>query len=120
MAAGGIYMKKNHTKRALVSVLLPIAQLTVFFAFLLLAGLLEVPTDRGSVYTVFALLAVLLMFSLPAVAVVCDIIGAIHSILALKKGESRWKNALIITFAAACTAAAVVFHISLWRGVMSV
>ena len=113
-------MKRNYTKRALIAVLAPIGYGLIAVLLMLIASMLEQSTGSGGLYVAFAMLSLLQLVSFPFVCAGCDITGIVFACKALKKGEPKWKNILILFFAALSIAAAVCLTLRFWRGAMSV
>lgn len=113
-------MKEKYTGLALAAILAPLAHVLTGAVLMLIATVLEQPTDRGSLYTAFAALSLLFLFSFPFIAVQCDITAIVFSGLAMKKGGSKRKNILILIFAVSGIAASVYFSLRFWQGAMSV
>ena len=113
-------MKRNYTKRALIAVLAPIGYGLIAVLLVLIATMLEQSTGSGGLYVAFAMLSLLQLVSFPFVCAGCDITGIVFACKALKKGEPKWKNILILFFAALSIAAAVCLTLRFWQGAMSV
>ena len=85
-------MKNRSYSKAKVLTLIPIIVLAVTVICMVLATILEVPTSRGAIYSVFAFAGLMSIFLSPLPCLVISIIGTIFAAIATKE---RAPNALI-------------------------
>ncbi|ETP71344.1 hypothetical protein UYO_2706 [Lachnospiraceae bacterium JC7] len=88
-------MKSNYTK-AKVLTLIPIIVLFVTFICMVLATILQVPTNRGALYTVFAFAGLMSIFILPLPCLVISIVGTVFAANAIKEGITAARKFLIL------------------------
>ena len=100
---GGRKMKKEcwfkkaiRTKIAFLLLLIPLVYMSVLATFGLIATLLEKPCNREGIYEFFAGSSIFLMLFLPSISINSAIGSLVMQILALKKGESKFKNILMM------------------------
>ena len=105
-------MKNKLTAIAALSPIGHVAYAAAFFALLGIATLLEVPCNRSGLDMIFAVPALLLLVLYPLATVAISTLGTALSAFALKRGESKVWNILIIVFLVLFTA--VIF----WRTVV--
>ncbi len=85
------YMKNSNYSKAKALTLIPIIALAVTVICMVLATILEVPTSRGVIYTIFAFAGLISVFISPLPCLVISVIGTIFAAKAVKEGiaESR-------------------------------
>ena len=114
------YEKSTATRRAFVSLLIPLLYTVVFFAFGLLASITEFPTNRSGIYIVFAVIATVLLLLFPLVCLICSIVSIVYQVKALRKQESKAKNAVMMAVSFMYIIATIIFSYLFWQGAMSV
>ena len=85
-------MKNRSYSKAKVLTLIPIIVLAGTVICMVLATILEVPTSRGAIYSVFAFAGLMSIFLSPLPCLVISIIGTIFAAIATKESTP---NALI-------------------------
>ena len=86
---------KNHT-RAKILTLIPIVVFVIIAVCLFLASVLEVPTSKGALYSLFALAGVLGMFLSPLPCLVISVLGTVFAAKAVKEGAAQSRKFFII------------------------
>lgn len=89
-------MKKSNYSRAKVLTLLPIIVLVATMICMILATILEVPTNRGALYTIFAFAGLMSMFLSPLPCLVISVAGTVFAAKAKKEGTSEALKFLIL------------------------
>ena len=82
-------MRNNNYLRAKVLTLIPIVVLVVTVICMVLASILEVPTSRGVIYTIFAFVSLISMFIFPLPCLVLSILGTVFAAKAAKDGTAK-------------------------------
>lgn len=77
-------------------VLIPIIIVLVAVVCLVLASILEQPTNRGTLYSILALIAILIIFMSPIPCLVMSVIGTILAIKAVKEGTAQARKYIVI------------------------
>ncbi len=113
-------MTKNYTRSAFKCILIPIIGILVFLLFLTLASITEFPTNRSGIYIVFAVIAIVMMFLLPAVNIVCAIIGIVFQAKALRNHESRGRIIALFVAAVSYILISAQYCYLFYLGIMSV
>ena len=90
------FKKAIRTKIAFLLLLIPLVYMSVLATFGLIATLLEKPCNREGIYEFFAGSSIFLMLFLPSISINSAIGSLVMQILALKKGESKFKNILMM------------------------
>ena len=75
--------------RARVLTLIPVIVFAVTVICMVLAVILEVPTNRGTVYSALALIALMSIMISPAPCMALSIMGLIFAIKAIKEGTKK-------------------------------
>ena len=89
-------MKNSKYSKAKVMTLIPLIVFVVTVICMITATILEVPTSRGSLYSVIILIGVMSMFLSPLPCLVLSIIGTVFAAKALKEGNTQTKKFLIL------------------------
>ena len=89
-------MKNKNYSRAKVLTLIPIFVLVATVLCLVLASILEVPTSRGVLYTIFAFAGLMSMFLTPFPCLVISAAGTVFAIKAVKEGFAEARKFLIL------------------------
>ena len=89
-------MKSRNYLRAKVLTLIPLIVLVVTVICIVLATILEVPTGRGVLYTIFAFAGLMGVFISPLPCLVLSIIGTVFAAKAAKEGTARARIFLVI------------------------
>ncbi len=89
-------MKNGNYTKAKVLTLIPIFVLVVTVICFALAVMLEGATNRGTLYTIFALAGLISMFISPLPCLVVSIIGTIFAAKAKKEGAAAALKFLIL------------------------
>ena len=82
-------MKNKNCTRAKVLTLIPIIVFLVTAICFVLSLILEVPTSRGVIYSIFAFVAVISMFISPLPCLVLSVLGTVFAAKAKKEGAPR-------------------------------
>lgn len=113
-------MKNKFTAIAAIGPVGHVAYAATFFALLGIASLLEFPCERSGLYMIFAVPALLLVVLYPLATVAISALGTALSAFALKRGESKVWNILIIVFLVLYTAVIFWRTVVFWQGAMGV
>ena len=89
-------MKNKNYSRANVLTLIPIFVLVATVLCLVLASILEVPTSRGVLYTIFAFAGLMGILVSPFPCLVMSIFGTVFASKATKEGEAGAKKFFIL------------------------
>ena len=89
-------MKNSNFSKAKVLTLIPIIVLAVTVICTVLATILEVPTNRGVFYTIFALAGLISLFLAPLPCLVISVIGTMLAAKATKEGTAEARIFLIL------------------------
>ncbi len=89
-------MKNSNYSKAKVLTLIPVIILAATVGCFLLATILEVPTGRGVLYTLFAFAGLMGMFLSPFPCLVMSIIGTIFAAKATKEGAAEARKFFIL------------------------
>lgn len=73
-------MNKDYKKLSKTLVLIPIIVTVVLIVCGVIASVLEIPTDRGFIYTVFASIAILGLFLAPLPCFISSVVGTVFAI----------------------------------------
>ena len=85
-------MNKGDAK---VLLIIPVALFATMIVSFLIASILEFPTDRGAVYSVFLMLSLAIFFLAPLPCIVLSVIGTLF-VSRLKKQNDEGHNALFV------------------------
>ncbi len=88
-------MKNSSYSKAKVLTLIPIFVLAVTVICLVLAAILEAPTGRGALYTIFAFAGLMSMFLLPLPCLVLSVAGTVFAAKAVKEGIAGARKFLV-------------------------
>ena len=113
-------MKRKMTAIAALGPIGHVAYAAAFFALLGIASLLEFQCNRSGLYMIFVVPALLLLVLYPLSTVAISAIGTALSAFALKRGESKVWNILIIVFLVLFTAVIFWRTVVFWQGAMGV
>ena len=86
---------KNHTAAKILT-LIPVVAFVLTVICLLLANILEVPTGRGVLYSLFALMGLVGMFLSPLPCLVMSVIGTVFAAKAVKEGIVQSRKFLVL------------------------
>ena len=114
---GLITIKK--TKIAFLFLLLQLAYWIMLFCFGLCAALLEMPCDRGGIYTFFAIVSVMMIFVWPLYATEINIASLIFQIIALRRQESKIKNIIMMVVTVLYQIVTILLSIRIWDGALN-
>ncbi len=89
-------MKNTGYLKAKVLTLIPVAAFALAGICLILAAILEVPTSRGVLYTVFAFAGLMSIFVYPLPCLVMSAIGTVFAAKAVKDGTAKARIFLIL------------------------
>ena len=89
-------MKNSNYSKAKVLTLIPIIVLMVTLICMVLATMLEVPTNRGVLYTIFGFAGLTSIFAAPLPCLVISIIGTVFAVRATKEGASEARKFVIL------------------------
>ena len=114
--------KKNisKTKTAFFTMLLHIAYIVLFAVFMSISGWLEIPCDRGGIYLFFAVTSIGLLLVLPFVTTVINTVSIIFQIMALRCGESKAKNVIMMAITILYEVIVVLASVWLWQRSMGI
>jgi hypothetical protein len=113
------YNAVTKTKAAFWMFLANVAYIVMFLIFGFAATALEVPCNRDGAYLIFAYLWIVMWIFQPLFATVYNAIGVGFQISAMREGESKIKNILMMVFAVLYEAASIWLFIRFCQGVMS-
>ena len=113
-------MKNKFTAIAAIGPVGHVVYAAAFFALLGIASLLEFPCERSGLYMIFIIPALFLLVLYPLATVAISALGTALSAFALKKGESKVWNILIIVFLVLYTAVIFWRTVVFWQGAMGV
>ena len=88
-------MGRNH-KIAKILTLIPVIVFAVTLICMGLAMILEGPTGRGAIYSIFALIGILCIFLAPLPCLALSVIGTVFAAKAIKEGDSRSRKFLLL------------------------
>lgn len=89
-------MKNSNYSKAKVLTLIPIIVLAVAVICFVLATVLEGPTDKGALYSVFAFIGLIGMLAAPFPCLILSIIGTVFAAKATKEGALEARKFLIL------------------------
>ena len=89
-------MKNRNYSKAKVLTLIPIFVLAFTVICFVLATILEVPTSKGVLYTIFAFAGLMGMFLSPLPCLLMSIIGTVFAAKATKEGAAEAKKFFIL------------------------
>ena len=92
-------MKNANHSKAKVLTLIPVIVLALTVFCMVLATILEGPTGRGTIYTIFAFAGLMSIFISPLPCRVLSIIGTVFAIKATKEGAAGTLKFLILGIA---------------------
>ena len=91
-------MKNSNLSKAKVLTLIPIIVLMFTVICMVFATILEVPTNRGVIYSIFALTGLISMFLASLPCLVISVIGTMFAAKAIKEGIAGTRRFLILGF----------------------
>ena len=86
---------KNHTI-AKILLLIPIAIFFIIVLCLLIAFMLETPTNKGVFYSLFALVGLAGMFLSPLPCLMMSLAGTIFAVIATKEGSAKSPKFIVL------------------------
>lgn len=89
-------MKNSNYSKAKVLTLIPVIVLLVTVICLVLATILEVPTSRGVIYTIFAFAGLMGIFIPPLPCLLISILGTVYAAKATKEGAAEARKFFIL------------------------
>lgn len=89
-------MDNMNYHKAKKMVLIPIMIILLAVVCFILASILEQPTNRGTLYSILALIAILIIFMSPIPCLVMSVIGTILAIKAVKEGTAQARKYIVI------------------------
>ncbi len=89
-------MKSGNYSKAKALTLIPIIVLAVTVICMVLATILEVPTNRGALYTIFAFAGLMSVFISPLPCLVISVAGTVFAVKAVKEGIAEARKFLIL------------------------
>ena len=92
----GNWMDNNNYKTAKILILIPIIVFVITAICMLLATMLEFSTDRGAIYSFFAMIGILSMFLTPLPCLVVSIMGTVFASRAINEGVESARKLLVI------------------------
>ena len=114
-------MENRNYIKAKVLILIPVAVFVYTVICMVLASILEVPTNRGTLYSIVAFMGLMSMFLSPLPCLVMSIIGTVFAGKASKEGERKAHKFLVIGIIEILPAiACVILAIAMFIGGQSV
>lgn len=92
-------MKNGNYTKAKILTLIPVIVLALTVICMILATILEGPTGRGTIYTIFAFAGLMSIFLSPLPCLVLSIIGTVFAAKATKEGTAGSIRFLILGIA---------------------
>ena len=92
-------MKNGNYLKAKVLTLIPVVVFAVTVICMVLATILEGPTNRGTIYTIFAFVGLMSIFLSPLPCLVVSIIGTVFAARAVKESTAGALKFLILGIA---------------------
>lgn len=89
-------MKNGNYSKAKILTLIPVIVLIFTVICLVLATILEVPTSKGILYTLFAFAGLMGIFIPPLPCLLLSIIGTMYALKATKEGAAEARKFLIL------------------------
>ncbi|MBR2531510.1 MAG: hypothetical protein IKE56_02445 [Lachnospiraceae bacterium] len=89
-------MKNGNYSKAKVLTLIPIIVPAVTVICMVLATVLEVPTGRGLLYTIFAFAGLMSVFISPLPCLVISVVGTVFAAKAVKEGIAEARKFFIL------------------------
>ena len=89
-------MKNSSYLKAKVLTLIPVVVFALAGICLILASILEVPTGKGVLYTIFAFAGLMSIFIYPLPCLVMSVIGTVFAAKAVKGGMAKARIFLIL------------------------
>ena len=89
-------MKNSTYSKAKILTLIPVVILVAAVICMVLAMILEVPTNRGTLYTIFAFAGLMSIFVYPLPCLVMSAIGTVFAAKAVKDGTAKARIFLIL------------------------
>ena len=89
-------MKNSNYSKAKALTLIPIIVLMFTVICMVFATILEVPTNRGVLYSIFALTGLISMFLAPLPCLVISVIGTMFAVRVTKEGTAGARSFLIL------------------------
>ena len=92
-------MKNGNYTKAKILTLIPVIVLALTVICMILATILEGPTGRGTIYTIFAFAGLMSIFLSPLPCLVLSVIGTVFAAKATKEGTAGSIRFLILGIA---------------------
>ena len=108
------------TRIAFFALLLHVLYVVLFAIIMLITCLLEVPCNRGGLYSLFFTTSILQIVLYPLATTAFNAISIIFQIIALKEKESKIKNIIMMVFAILYEIACIILWGIFWEGAMGV
>ena len=89
-------MKNGNYSKAKVLTLIPVIVFAVTVICMVLATILEGPTGRGAVYTVFAFAGLMSIFLAPLPCLVISVIGTVFAVKVTKEGTAEARKFFVL------------------------
>ena len=89
-------MKKSSYSKAKVLTLIPVIVLVITLICMVLAAILEVPSNRGVIYTILAFAGLMSMFISPLPCLVMSVTGTVFAAKAAKEGTAGARKFFIL------------------------
>lgn len=89
-------MQNRNYTRARILIWIPIAIFIYTVICMILATVLEAPTNRGTLYSIIAFMGLMSMFLAPLPCLVMTVIGTVFAGKATKEGETKARKYLVI------------------------
>ena len=107
-------MKKPFTKISVLNLLAHVGYIALTALLFWIASLLEFPCNRDGLYTVFAIISIFMILFHPLFSYGFSIASIVSSAMALRKGERRGINILLIVLCALIILATTAGHAWFW------
>ena len=111
---GAYNMKKPFTKISALNLLAHVCYVALTALFFGITSLLEVPFHRGGLYIVFFFISIPMILFHPLFSYGFSIASIVSSAMALRKGERRGINILLIVLCALIILATTAGHAWFW------
>jgi hypothetical protein len=88
--------KESYYSKARILTMIPVIVMAVTVICLALATILEGPTDRGTLYSIFAFVGIVIIFLSPLPCLVISVIGTVFASKAKKEGMEEARKYYIL------------------------
>lgn len=112
--------RPSFTKHGILWVAAPLLHLLLWLLCLWLASVLEVPFNNSGPYTIIAAIDIFLLYMYPIVAVIGNIAAICNAVRAVRNGESKWINAVLIAIAVTALVISMILSYRFWIRTMGV